>query len=82
MAIDRRAGWVDAVGNVTLIDGRQVDSWSEDWRIECEARQVLAMPNILNRRAYLADITKRRGDVAGKQLADLVRLVWAHNRRL
>lgn len=66
---------------VTLIDGREVDSWSEAWRAECEARHVLAMPNIHLRRIYLADVTKRRGEVAGKALADLVRSVWAHNRR-
>ena len=66
---------------VTLHDGRQVDSWSEAWRAECEARYVLAMPNIYARRIYLADISKRRGEVAGKQLADLVRAVWSHARK-
>ena len=65
---------------VTLIDGTEVDSWSELWRAECEARHVLSMPNIQLRRLYLADVTKRRGDVAGQALADLVRAVWAHNR--
>jgi hypothetical protein len=65
---------------VTLIDGRQVDSWSEAWRAECEARHVLAMPNVHLRRIYLADVRKRRGDVAGKQLEDLVRAVWAKGR--
>jgi hypothetical protein len=66
---------------VTLFNGVQVDSWSESWRAECEARHVLAMPNIHLRRIYLADVAKRRGEVAGKALADLVRLVWAHNRK-
>lgn len=65
---------------VTLIDGRQVDSYSQDWRAECEARQVLAMPDIQARRTYLADISKRRGEVAGQALADLVRAVWTHQR--
>lgn len=69
------------MGTVTLIDGRQVDSYSEDWRAECEARHVLSIPNILARREYLAAITKRRGEKAGKELADLVRAVWEHNRR-
>ena len=67
---------------VTLIDGTQVDSWAEAWRAECEARHILAMLNVDLRRGYLADITKRRGEVAGKALSDLVRAVWAHNRRL
>ena len=66
---------------VTLIDGRQVSSYSEDWRAECEARHVLTMPTVLARREYLAAITKRRGEKAGQQLADLVRAVWAHNRK-
>lgn len=65
---------------MTLIDGRQVDSYSDDWRAECEARQVLAMPDIQARRTYLADISKRRGEVAGQALADLVRAVWTKNR--
>ena len=65
---------------MTLIDGRQVDSYSQDWRAECEARQVLAMPDIQARRTYLADISKRRGEVAGQALADLVRAVWTHQR--
>ena len=65
---------------VTLHDGRQVDSWSEAWRAECEARHILAMANIHLRRIYLADVTKRRGEVAGKALADLVRAVWDKSR--
>ena len=31
---------VSAPGPVTLIDGRVVDSMSEEWRHECEARAV------------------------------------------
>ena len=66
---------------VTLIDGRQVDSWSEDWRAECEARHVLSLQPIQRRRDYIAGCTQKRGDKAGKELADLVRKVWEHNRR-
>jgi hypothetical protein len=65
---------------VALIDGRMVSNYSPEWRIECEARHVLAMRDILARREYLAAIKKRRGDVAGKQLEDLVRAVWAKAR--
>lgn len=65
---------------VTLIDGTEVDSASEAWRLECEARHVLAMPNIYTRRLYLAEVTKRRGEKGGQYLADKVREVWAHNR--
>lgn len=69
------------MGTVTLIDGRQVDSWSEAWRAECEARHVLSLPTIERRRNYLAGATHKRGEAAGKELADLVRKVWEHNRR-
>jgi hypothetical protein len=65
---------------VALVDGRQVSNYSEAWRAECEARHVLAMANVHLRRIYLADVRKRRGDVAGKQLEDLVRAVWAKGR--
>ena len=66
---------------VTLHDGRQVDSWSEEWRAECEARAVLAMPSIQRRREYLAGILKFRGQEAHDELAGLVRKIWQHNRR-
>ena len=66
---------------VTLIDGREVDSWSEEWRAECEARHVLSMRDIGRRREYLAAISKRRGEKAGNDLANLVRAVWGHNRK-
>jgi hypothetical protein len=65
---------------VALIDGSVVSNYSPEWRIECEARHVLAMPSIERRREYLAAIRKRRGDVAGKQLEDLVRALWAKAR--
>ena len=69
------------MGTVTLFDGREVDCASEAWRAECEARHVLAYPTVQARREYLAGIQKRRGDAAYQRLADLVRALWAHNRR-
>jgi hypothetical protein len=65
---------------VTLINGSVASNYSEQYRAECEARHVLAMANVHLRRIYLADVRKRRGDVAGKQLEDLVRAVWAKGR--
>lgn len=65
---------------VTLIDGTEVSNYSQEWRAECEARHVLAMPSIIARREYLAAIRKKRGDAAGQQLEDLVRAVWAKGR--
>lgn len=69
------------MGIVTLIDGREVDSASEPWRAECEARHILSMPSIQARRDYLAGVLQRRGDKHHAVLADLVLAVWAHNRR-
>ena len=66
------------MGTVTLIDGREVDSYSEAWRAECEARHILSMRDKLARRNYLELVSKRRGEKAGQQLADLV---WDHNRK-
>lgn len=39
-------------GRVTLIDGREVSSSSEEWRHECEARYLLSM-GLEDRRAML-----------------------------
>ena len=73
------------MGTVTLIDGTQVDSTSEAWRHECEARAVLAMPNKQARREYIwgwfDPHTKRKqrgvADVRGKEAAEaLSAKVW------
>jgi hypothetical protein len=72
---------------VTLIDGTETCSWSEDWRAECEARFVLAIPDKLARREYLrgsveaGKIVKRgvfqvRGEDACLQLEAQVRRLW------
>lgn len=51
---------------VTLLDGRQVASDSEEWRAECEAREVLRWP-LAKRRDYLFgkeyDDGERRGGI-------------------
>lgn len=41
---------------VTLVDGRQVCTWCEDWRHECEARAILAIQPLARRRAHLYGI--------------------------
>jgi TRAP-type uncharacterized transport system substrate-binding protein len=53
---------------VTLIDGRQVANDSPEWMHECEARSILALPNISQRRTMLAKIGQRRGDDARRKL--------------
>ena len=53
----------------TLIDGRGVSSSSEEWRHECEARAILAMPTRDRRRCYLYGYTDQR---TGKKVRGLV----------
>ena len=52
---------------VTLYDGREVDSASEEWRAECEARTVLAM-DLVKRADFFQLVEAKRG-------ADAVRVL-------
>lgn len=54
---------------VKLHDGRWVGSWSEDWRLECEAKHLLAMP-LVKRRKELAIREEKRGQAAVQYLKD------------
>lgn len=76
---------------VRLIDGRLVDRASEDWRHECEARAILAMPTKQERRAFLyggirPDGSKThgvlglRGEREVKRLEATMLLIWNSNR--
>ncbi len=78
-------------GPVTLIDGTVVDSGSEAWRAECEARAVLDMPTKIKRRDYLNGYTDmegrkhpgvlgRRGAVALAELQAMIMRVWEHRQ--
>lgn len=76
---------------VTLRDGRQVLSDSEEWRHECEARAVIAMPGQAARRAFLrgkmddkgvirGGVLAKRGEAAVKHLEDTIKEIWYSNR--
>jgi len=76
---------------VTLISGNKVCSYCPAWRMECEARTVLAMPGQAKRRAYLFGLTEGgkivergvaqvRGQAAADELADMVKRVWEHQK--
>lgn len=65
----------DAI-EVTLHDGRVVSSYSEEWRQECEARAVLAMPNRNDRTAFLGNVKRHRGEAAALALRELVTVLW------
>jgi len=63
---------------VTLHNGKTVDSWSEEWRIECEAMHVLELPR--NRRTiYLEDAEKERGKTPVDKLKAVIMAI--HNKR-
>ena len=73
---------------VTLIDGRQVPSDSEEWRHETEARFILELPALHLRRSYLygkrndltgdvkGGIMQRRGEAEVKRLEATMLAIW------
>lgn len=65
---------------VTLIDGRRVDSASEPWRHECEARHIASLPTRQARRDWLDAIGKRRGEAAMQTLEATVAHVFQTQR--
>lgn len=65
----------------TLISGHQVDNYSEEWREECEARSIVNMPTIQQRRDYLAYIRKNRGEDSANRLENIVREIWEINKQ-
>lgn len=56
---------------VTLVDGRQVPSTSEEWRAECEARTILGTPHE-KRHEQLQAIGAKRGVEALERLNTMV----------
>ncbi|MEY4416009.1 MAG: Bordetella phage vB BbrM [Pseudomonadota bacterium] len=67
--------------DVTLIDGAVVDSASEAWRHESEARAIAALPTLAQRREWLEALEKRRGKPAADALRRTMGLLWEASRR-
>ena len=65
---------------VTLIDGTEVDSASEAWRHECEARAIAALPTLADRRAWLEAVEKRRGKDEADRLRKTMTALWEAGR--
>jgi hypothetical protein len=65
----------------TLLDGTEVDSASEAWRHECEARAIAALPTLPQRRAWLEDIERKRGPDAVKRLRQTMAQLWAAKQK-
>jgi len=61
---------------VTLHDARVVCGTCEDWRHECEARAIMKLPSTNERRAWLDDIERRRGQPARLALQQTIGALW------
>lgn len=58
---------------VTLTDGRQVASDSDEWRWECLARHVLHTPGLRHRREFVASWEDRHGTASADRLRGLMK---------
>lgn len=61
---------------VTLLDGREVDSASEEWRHESEARAIAALRPLDVRRAWLEDVERKRGKAEADRLRATMDRLW------
>lgn len=59
-----------------LHDGTEVSSYSEAWRHECEARWILKLPSLQERRDWLASLEKRRGQAEVERLKATMQQLW------
>lgn len=66
---------------VKLIDGRQVCNICPDWKLECEARQLLALP-LAKRRATLDGFERARGKASVDELRAVMTAVHAARKGL
>lgn len=66
---------------VTLIDGRQVDTGSEEHRHECEARAIAALPTLADRRAWLESLEHKRGKEAVDRIRATMTKLWEAKTR-
>lgn len=71
----------DKPRSVGLVDGRQVCSYCDAWRNECEARQLLTMP-LDARRHQLKQIEEKRGKEATNPLRETMMALWQKKDRL
>jgi hypothetical protein len=59
-----------------LIDGTEVDSTSEAWRHECEARAIAALPTLAERRSWLDDLARKRGVFEADRIRNTLKRLW------
>ena len=59
-----------------LPDGREVDTWSEEWRAHCEALHILKIKQRIDRQRYIERVRSIRGDKPAEKLAGDVIALW------
>lgn len=78
------------VATVQERDSRQPDTWSEAWRLECEARFALSLPDVpdrrkkgwqaVSKRQYLAGVREKRGQQGHDVLRAEMLRIWKTER--
>lgn len=68
------------MNTATLHDGREVDSSSEEHRHECEARAILCLRTLGDRRIFLEGIEARRGKPAADLLRATMKALWDNHQ--
>lgn len=61
------------MNDVILIDGSVVDSASEPWRFECECRHIAKLLDRADRKRFLDELAKRRGQEVADEVEGFVR---------
>jgi hypothetical protein len=64
------------ISPVTLREGKTVCSSCPMWRAECEARMVVGLASLDQRRDYIAGVAKERGRLAADALKAEVAAEW------
>jgi hypothetical protein len=59
-----------------------MDTSSEEWRRECEARHVCNLPTLNDRRRYILGVREQRGNERADQLERDVKYEWVKNLAL
>lgn len=65
---------------MNLVDGREVETYSEEWREECEARHILSLRPLQKRRDYLEAIKKKRGVEAEKRMKKILDAIFERRK--
>lgn len=60
---------------VTLVDGSTACNYSEAWRLECQARDMLARP-LDTRRWQISEIESRDGAAVVEALRERLTAIW------